>query len=95
MHAKQTEDQLEESIQRLDDMLLRREILDKERNTRIDEQDNESQSTYRSIINPMSDPITLHKQILQLAENLSRFEGEPENIATGYGAKLRIKRDSL
>jgi hypothetical protein len=42
----------------------------------------------------MCDPIQLHKQVLQLAENLSRFDGEPENIEYGYGAKLRMKNKS-
>lgn len=58
---------MEDSIQRLDDMLLRREIVNREKESRITEQDNESQSTRRSLINPMSDPISLHKQVLQLA----------------------------
>lgn len=49
-------------------MLLRREIIQKEKDSRITEQDNESESTTkRSLINPMSDPISLHKQVLQLA----------------------------
>lgn len=66
-YKRQTEDELEESIQRLDDMLLRKEIVNKEKSSRITEQDNESESTHRSLINPMSDPISLHKQVLQLA----------------------------
>lgn len=43
----------------------------------------------------MSDPISLHKQVLRLAENLSRFEGEPEDPNIGYGAKLRMKKKSM
>ncbi len=76
-------------------MLMRRDIVSREKSSRITEQDNQSQSTHRSIINPLSDPIALHKQVLQLAENLSRFEGEPEDIGTGYGGKLRIQKRNV
>lgn len=43
------------------------------------------------MINPLSKPSDLHQQILQLAENISKFEKKDENI-DGYAAKNKMKK---
>lgn len=61
------EEQLEDSIQRLDDLLMRREI-----NSRESPQHHQQEET-KSIINPFSNSEDLMNQVLQLAGNISKF----------------------
>ena len=67
-----TEERIEQSIQNLDNLLIRREILDKERDHAIREETLEEENS-KSLINPFSNSDALCQQVLQLAKNVSRF----------------------
>ena len=73
-----TEQSLEESLQNLDNLLIRREILAKESDHAIQEETFEEEANSISFINPFSKSEDLCQQVLQLAQNVSHLEEEEE-----------------
>ena len=74
-------------------MLIRRDLQSREKPlTHISEESYLKASGTTSIIDPLGRPEDLHKQILQLAENISRFEEEPPQDAPGYGYNKRMMK---
>lgn len=65
--AQVNEEEIEQSIQNLDHLLIRRELVSSEKEAELEAEQK------RSVINPFSNSEDLCQQILQLAKNVSRF----------------------
>lgn len=65
--AQVNEEEIEQSIQNLDHLLIRRELVSSKKEAELEAEQK------RSVINPFSNSEDLCQQILQLAKNVSRF----------------------
>jgi hypothetical protein len=64
------EEDIEESIQNLDNLLIRRDLQSREQQKVIREETDEDSNSF---INPFSNSEDLCNQVLKLAKNVSRF----------------------